>query len=213
MPLCELVYCPFPGYIQGGKVTFFFTLGDFFLDIGRLFLHCGWLFSWYWVTFSSLWATFSSLWATFFFILGDFFFTLGNFLLKPSGHPYLCQDILTKLLLTPDCSPVHRRLLEWGRFKPWLRPNYFLLHSSDWMLVTCMLLAVGWCVCVCQWALVTPLKAMRVGMGFLKKLTELFQWNQTKSQSVWPDLSKFCRWASFWRVYLVFGKIVIMLWQ
>ena len=166
---------------------------------GNFFLHFGRLFSWYWTTFSSLWVTF-------FLILGDFFFTLGDFLLKPSGHPYLCQDILTKLLLTPDCSPVHRRLLEWGRFKPWLRPNYFLLHSSDWMLLTCMLLAG-----VCQWALVTPLKAMRVGMGFLKKPTELFQWNQTKSQSMWPELSKFCRWASFWRVYLVFGKFFILL--
>ena len=44
-------------------------------------------------------------------------------------------------LLAPDFSPIHRRLLGRGRFKPCLRPSFFLLQLSHCMMETCMLLA------------------------------------------------------------------------
>ena len=54
--------------------------------------------------------------------------------------------------------------LKKSRFKPCLGPGDFLLQLSDCMLETFILLAgVG----------VTPVKAIRVGVGFIKKILEL----------------------------------------
>ena len=49
---------------------------------------------------------------------------------------------LTKICWHLTCSPIHTRLLGRDRFKPCVRPGYFLLQLSDCMMETCMLLAV-----------------------------------------------------------------------
>ena len=69
---------------------------------------------------------------------------------------------LTKICWHLTCSPpIHPILLWRGRFKPCLRPGYFLLRSSDCTMSD--LHAVGWGQG--PWALETPVKAIRVGAG------------------------------------------------
>ena len=66
---------------------------------------------------------------------------------------------LTKIGWHLICSPIHLRLLGQCLLKPCLRTGYFLLRSSGHMMETCQLLSEG------SGALVTPVKAIRVGVG------------------------------------------------
>ena len=50
-------------------------------------------------------------------------------------------------------------------FKPCLGPGYFLSQLSDCIMETCMLWAGG----EGPWVLVTPVKAVRIGVEFIKK--------------------------------------------
>ena len=59
-------------------------------------------------------------------------------------------------MLALDCSPIHPRFLERGRFKPCLWPGYFLLRSSCWRPACCWL---GWR----STSIGDPVKAIMVG--------------------------------------------------
>ena len=85
---------------------------------------------------------------------------LGNF-----SHPL--SPILGLGTSTVLCSPIHPRRLEQGRLKPYLRPGYFLLQSSDYMMETCLPL-VGVRVHE-HWR--PTVKAVKVGVGLYINFT------------------------------------------
>ena len=87
--------------------------------------------------------------------------------------------------------PIHPRLLRWGRFKHCLRPG--LLHVPVARLHDGDLHAVGWGEG--PRALVTPVKAIRVGVGLIKN-----------RRAIWGMSSKDFSWDRPWLWLMSVGE-------